>query len=600
MSGIDQIITRTWQPKKILPPVEWVKENCRLRENISEMPGALHVAPYSVEQLESFADPEIQKVTLCQASQSFKTTTIYAGCAYLLVEFPKDMLYIMPSAENARNFSKGRWMPFIEDCKPLRDLCPISSASGRIDSDRITNMRQEFATCVLTFTGAGSENNVKSAPVAYLILDEIDEIDIDIRLAALERIKGRREYKIIQTSTPQEEEDGIWSEYLMGDQRLYFMPCPHCGEEIDFQWRQIEKKRYSIAFDEQAKLDDGSYDFEMVANTAHYQCQCCDGKIYDADKVDMVKRGKWIPQNQYAPKGHRSYHLNSLYSPMLTFGGIMCQWLQASKSISGLKKFIQGYLAEPWREEATNHEEQEANQLEQDYERGELKGEYRIIGADTQTDSFWFVVRGFSKSSQESWLIDFGQVASFAELDAKYEQYSCSKGIIDCAGDRTQEIYEEVYKRRTKWIGSRGWDKMAEPYRLQKKDPFTGDHKGRAGTGKILYLHIDKGVWEPEIAKLRTGQMSGFFTYTDTDPNYYKQLFATYWTKETDKRGRMKVVKKIRKHRGDHVFDCECMIRALSKFIGIARVDRERPIDEKKPRPPMNRATRNRQATGFW
>ena len=86
----------------------------------------------------------------------------------------------MPSAENARNFSKGRWLPFIDDCKPLKDQCPLSAATGRVDSDKITNMRQEFLSCTLTFAGAGSENNVKSAPVAYLVLDEIDEEDADL------------------------------------------------------------------------------------------------------------------------------------------------------------------------------------------------------------------------------------------------------------------------------------------------------------------------------------------------------------------------------------------------------------------------------------
>ena len=334
-------VGKLFSPRRLKPPVDWAFDNCVLRDNVSELPGSLKVFPYAQEPLNSLIDPTVSKITLCWGSQSSKTTTMYAGIGYLLSEFPKDTLWIMPSAENARNFSKGRWLPFIDDCKPLKEQCPVSAATGRVDTDKITNMRQEFLSCTLTFAGAGSENNVKSAPVAYLVLDEIDEIDADIRLAALERIKGRREYKIIQTSTPKEETGGIWEEFLYGDQRKYFMPCPHCEEFIEFTWKQKDKdgnSRYSISFDEEAKLEDGGYDYDLVASTAAYTCPCCDEKILDAHKHLMVKSGEWRAQNPNAPANHRSYHLNSLYAPAMTFATLIINWLQVSSSRGALER----------------------------------------------------------------------------------------------------------------------------------------------------------------------------------------------------------------------------------------------------------------------
>ena len=73
---------------------------------------------------------------------------------------------------------------------------------------------------------------------------------------------------------------------------------------------------------------------------------------------------------------------------------------------------------------------------------------------------------------------------------------------------------------------------MNEPYRLQRKDPFTGDKQGRGGKAKFLYLHIDKSVWEFEIAQLRNRKMSGFYTFQDTPKDYYDQLFAVYWARK--------------------------------------------------------------------
>ena len=154
-------------------------------------------------------------------------------------------------------------------------------------------------------------------------------------------------------------------------------------------------------------------------------------------------------------------------------------------------------MAEPWREDWANQDQADAHQLELDYQQGDLKGEVRILAADTQTESFWYVVRGFDRTG-DSYLVDCGQVATFAELDGKYDQHTCQGAIIDCAGNRTAEIYEEVHKRRSKWFGSRGWKTLQgdQPYRMQMKDPFTGDNKGRAGKSKIRYLHVNKSLYE--------------------------------------------------------------------------------------------------------
>jgi hypothetical protein len=132
------------------------------------------------------------------------------------------------------------------------------------------------------------------------------------------------------------------------------------------------------------------------------------------------------------------------------------------------------------------------------------------------------------------------------------------------------------------------------------KDPFTGDNKGRAGRSKIRYLHINKGIFEEEMARLRSRQMSGFYTFTDTPEVYYHQLFSTYWTKETTKSGHIKTVKKLKRRRGDHLWDCEIMARALSKFVGIARADRESPAAPRSDEAPKKRPRRTQSSTGGW
>lgn len=594
-------LKKLFAPRNLPNPDEWIYKNCRLSPNISpENPGKLRVFPYAREIVNSFRDIDVKKITLCWGSQASKTTTIYGGLAYLLAELPQDTMYIMPSAENARRFSKGRWMPFVEECQKLIDICPKSASSGKIDTDKITNMVQEFLPCTLTFTGAGSENNVKSSPVSYLVLDEIDEIDPEIQAAAKERVKGRTDYKIIQTSTPSVDTKGIWMEFLDGDQRYYNVPCPHCGELIKLEWRQRDKDqklRYSIGFDESAKQDNGQFDYDKVLKTAHYRCPHCDGKIYDGHKSEMLKNGVWIPENPLAPEDHKSYHLNSLYAPPITFGGMMVNWLQAQGSFARIKKFVQGNLAETFTDDWINSERADAKELEGEYSRGELKGQTRIISVDTQRDYFRYIVRGFDHQKDESYLIDFGSALEFSELSKLFDKYACQLGIIDSGGQRTQEVYDFVFQFRRKWFAAKGRDKMEQLYTCHLRDPFVGDTKGRAGKAKIRFFTVNKEAWESEILAYRNRKKIGFYVFENTPKEYYDELFSVFWKPKTDISGHIKLERKVKKC-GDHSWDCECQAYALSRFAGISRSDTQPPSNQ--PRKQKKRKAKNNSSTGGW
>ena len=76
-------------------------------------------------------------------------------------------------------------------------------------------------------------------------------------------------------------------------------------------------------------------------------------------------------------------------------------------------------------------DQNDSHELEQPYERGDLQGEYRLLAVDTQTDHFRYIVRGFDRDNK-SYLIDYGSVAGFKDLDEKFAQFHCSKAIIDC------------------------------------------------------------------------------------------------------------------------------------------------------------------------
>ena len=87
-----------------------------------------------------------------------------------------------------------------------------------------------------------------------------------------------------------------------------------------------------MKWDEKDNLEDGVYDFTLVKNTAFYECEECTKPIRDGHKTMMLREGEWRPTNPKGEPGRRSYHLNGLYPPWVTFGSLAVKFLQDKHS----------------------------------------------------------------------------------------------------------------------------------------------------------------------------------------------------------------------------------------------------------------------------
>ena len=583
-------------PKKKESVTEWAENNVFLSERITEQAGLYRTNshPYVREILENFANPKVKKVSLCWGSQTGKTTTIYVGVGWAIDQAPVPILWVWSNEKQARAFSNDRFIPFCEDSEVLARHLPKTS-EGKIDRDRASALRIEFDRCSLNMVGGGSQRNVRNFPVSMLVMDEVDIIAEPIRLEAMARTKGRRSYKIIQSSTPLEEGSGIWSEYELGDQRKFLLPCPHCKKFIPLEWRK-GKGEYNIHFPPEAKKEDGTYDLAMLANATSYKCQECDGLITDSDKLKMLRKGKWEATNPQAEKGVRSYHLNSLYSPTLTFSQMLIRWIQTIGTLDGLKQFVTGWLAEPWKDENLSVSEEATHLLSQDYSRGEIKGEFRLMAVDIQRTHFVWLVRGFD-SDGESFLLDHGFCPSWADLDSAFVKYDCSACVVDTGfGERTQEAYEEIYQRRSRWWASKGWKSFAHPFAVKAVDPFTGT--GKAGKHRIRLLHIDVDVWGGELLKRRSKKVDGWNIYKDPDAEYVKQLNAKFLIEKISPSGKKRTEWKTRRHGQDHYWDCELYCLCLSKVVGLGNITKKKDDQNKENKENRENPNRKKETGG--
>ena len=585
-----------YRPKRSV--VEWAESSVELSPRITEQPGpySTRLYHYVREVLEAVGDPRVRRVSLCWGSQTSKTTSFYIMLGYVIDQAPAPILWVFPSVLLCKNFASERWLPFCAESSVLEKHLP-RYANGDIDADRFTLYKQEFSRCSMNLVGAGSQASVRSYPISVLVLDEIDVIDEGIRRECLDRIKGKRSFKVLQSSTPVSESGGIWQEFQEGDRRRYWMPCPHCGDEILLRFRN-EEGDLNIQWSEEAKGEDDIINLATVEATAFYQCEECGGKIRDEHKTAMLREGRWIPGKTNAERGARSYHLSSLFSPVLTFGRIAVEFLKSQSTVEGEKSFANGWLAEPYRPAETDVNPAKFRKLEAGYDRGELKGDFRLLGVDVQRDYFVWVVRGFDKDGT-SYLIDNGTAPAFSDLMALATKYEASHGVID-TGYRTAEIYAEIYLARPFWFGAKGWDKLATSYKVTQIDPDSANVKGaKASKARINLLHVNKSIWGEEMLKRRSGASLNWWLYGNIDLEYVRQMLSTNYVEKVNRMGRVVREWVVAGHRQDHYWDAEIYVLALSQMFGLGGAVMKDEINT-PTKPAPARKLKRPSGPSFW
>jgi phage terminase large subunit GpA-like protein len=88
---------------------------------------------------------------------------------------------------------------------------------------------------VLVMTGANSAVGLRSMPVRYLFLDEVDGYPLDVEgegdaiSLAEARTRTLRAQDLHRLDADDLGASAIEREYEASDQRRYFVPCPHCS-----------------------------------------------------------------------------------------------------------------------------------------------------------------------------------------------------------------------------------------------------------------------------------------------------------------------------------------------------------------------------------
>ncbi len=409
-------IERSWRqgltPDPLLSVSEWSDQHRILSSKASAEPGRWRTrrTPYLKAIMDCLSPTSpVERVVFMKAAQLGATELGSNWIGYVIHHAPGPMMAVWPTVEMAKRNSKQRIDPLIEESPMLSQL--IAPARSRDSGNTI--LSKEFRGGVLAMTGANSAVGLRSMPVRYLFLDEVDGYPLDVEgegdaislAEARTRTFARRKIFIVSTPTISGA-SAIEREFEASDQRRYFVPCPHCAHP---QWLRFEQLRWEKGQPE----------------SAVYYCEACDQAIPEHHKTWMLEQGQWQAMrsednnktNSKASSKTNSktvgFHLSSLYSPVgwRSWKEIASAWESAiskeSGSAAAIKTFKNTELGEAWVEEGEAPDWQRLMERREDYRIGTVpQGGLMLVGsADVQKDrleaSIWAFGRG-----KASWLIE--------------------------------------------------------------------------------------------------------------------------------------------------------------------------------------------------
>lgn len=452
--GIAQALRKAFG--KFRPPVrmtvsEWADAN-RVISDANAMPGPWRTdnAPYQREPMDCISDRRVRQVSLMWSAQVGKTETANNAIGYFIAQNPRSVMMMHPTLSDLKTWTETKLTPLLNDTPSIKKV--VAKPRGR---EGVNNaLMKSYPGGFLMFSWSGSTNTMRGRSAPVIMCDEVDGYTMTEEGDPVELLWQRAatfgdQRKLLVISTPTIKGfSRIEKSFLAGDQRRYWVPCPHCGTYQTLKWSGVRWDK-----------DDAGGHFP---DTAVYICETCGAVIEDRHKPAMLRGGEWRAEKPF--KGHASFHLNELYSPWRKWRDVVQSFID-KKHKGDLQSFINVSLAETWEEEGETVEDTGLMARREEYAAQVPAGGLVLTaGVDVQPDRLEVEVVAWGHG-YESWAVDYrvlygdpDQAEVWDALDDYLDRlWTHETGVglsiyataIDSGGCNTQAVYGYCKKRRS-------------------------------------------------------------------------------------------------------------------------------------------------------
>lgn len=586
MSKLLETALDVFKPTEKISVTEWAEKHIYIPKEVSPYAGYFRAGfnQYLNEPLDQFGNKHTDRLTICFASQTGKTTLMHIGLLYTITKNPKPVLYLMPSDQSARQISKERIQPMMKASSEVSKILPDNP-------DNFSILSYNLKTCNVHIGGAGSASKLASFPCAIVCFDECDKASVKnqneagaIQLAS-NRIKAYGSSKLFVLASTPTIDDGaetITHHLKQSTYKTYRVPCLKCSEKFEIGFAKGEEGKFFVEWDK--VISNGELDVNATAKTARLVCPNCNNQVIEtSEKNKMVSNelSEWVATNPLADDRHQGYQLNSLYSSYISIADSARMFLEA-KGTNQLQDFRNSFQALPWRHETEDTPDIiKMKELEGEYSRGEIpKDALVILSCDVQKYEFYYMVTAHTKEGT-CFIIDNGRADNFDDLEAIAKRYKADYAGVDSSYN-TGFVLSNILRLGKKWFAIRGVQTMQGTMNIVQVNPTDGQ-KDQALQGTVTRFDINTTHFKRLLVKMRNLALAGLAIYKNADYLLYRHLLAEVEVETRDKNGRAKYeFKQI--DRENHWFDCLNYSLALGYFLRKTNSKTSRP-EELKRRP---------------
>lgn len=521
------------------PPVDyldWAERNIVFSERESpSFPGPYNrsLFAYFDEVLRAIGpDDPCRIVTLKCSAQLGKTTL---GNIFTLGSMdmdPKDFLYLHPTEDNARRWSKMKLAPMLRNTAAVSRHFPVKSRDG---GDAILYKERSDGRGAIQISGANSPASLSQVTMPRQVQDDLSKWELnaagDPEIQADSRSRAVEFAKILKIGTPLVLPGCRTSRnYEAGSQEKLFVPCPHCDHRHTLEWENM------LAGLDPERPED-----------AHFTCPECGGVIDEHHRPAMIRQGTWVAANERAKRYHRSFAIWSAYSLLQSFETIAREWLKAKGDPASEQVFLNDTVGEAYQaqSEAPPWEELKKRADQSAFVRGRVSLGFVVLtlGLDCQKDRVEWQLVGWGRDRRRC-VIEVGIVAGHVSDDETRNQLddlmrstwpnvAGQRLGIDKAAIDGNAWTEDVWEWAKRWPAAKLM--MVRGANTEQAPRISQVKKERNKTGKLLKYSsrffnfntaIRKFALYRSLAKTDPMERSFIGLPRDLDAGYFQQLTA--------------------------------------------------------------------------
>jgi len=351
--------------------------------------------PFQRRLYDDFGSKELRTVDVmksgqCGISAAAVSLTLYAGDRW-----GANVLYVLPGAADAYDFSDSRVAPAIESSPYLA----MAFAEGTANKGL-----KRIGDAWIYFRGSVSEKKALSIPADLLILDEYDRLDqrnvplFRKRLGSPKSLKLERRF-----SNPSFPEVGIHRLYLDSDQRAWLVRC-RCRHEAPVEYEQLEASHF---------VDEGR------------ELRVC-GKCKRPLPAEAIASGRWVARRRGHPPG---YHISKLIVPSQSIAELVTEHHATDED--SLQAHYNFDLGLPYAPKGGSLSAETVESCRRDYTPPDAYTgpDWVTAGVDVGRVLHVRISRWLSSGKAAPLFIDEAQ--SFEELGHLWNRFGVNLGVID-------------------------------------------------------------------------------------------------------------------------------------------------------------------------